>query len=380
MYVHGEIPARSIFHFCHVLCAVANPIKCIGSVFSVELGTPPQPISVLPATSQQAIWAVIAIKGCAAQPFTIAECNSLRGGVYNTNRSRTYSEFTSDGAPKVDYLPFQPEAPLGGNYTVGQEAECLAGTDTVILGYPGGGDAILTTELILQYVATLPYIGVLGLSPEGIGDATVANVQETVLGELYSRGLVSSLFFAYNAGSLHANALGSLTFGGYDANRGNKDNVLTVPFNPGNGNRNLEVQVNGIVITTPTGNDTITVPASTIAYIDSLVPELWLPVQTCESVAKALGLTWDDTWNYYFVNDTLYDSLSQADPSFTFTLISPSGSPGEIEITLPYGSFDLNLSFPLAGINDNSTRRYFPLRQATEDVQIILGRTFLQDA
>ena len=49
-----------------------------------------------------------------------------------------------------------------------------------------------------------------------------------------------------------------------------------------------------------------------------------------------------------------------------------------VNITLPYASFDLQLTQFYPGINQ--TTQYFPLRRAANDTQHTLGRTFLQES
>ena len=69
--------------------------------------------------------------------------------------------------------------------------------------------------------------------------------------------------------------------------------------------------------------------------------------------------------------------------TFTFQIADLPGSSKSVNITLPYGAFDLlltygypnlNVSFNSAGIN------YFPLRRATNKAQYTLGRAFLQES
>ena len=69
-------------------------------------------------------------------------------------------------------------------------------------------------------------------------------------------------------------------------------------------------------------------------------------------------------------------ALMAQNASVTFTLGNRKSGGPTINITLPYASFDLVASFP---VYPNSTR-YFPLKQAANDSQYALGRTFLQEA
>ena len=111
------------------------------------------------------------------------------------------------------------------------------------------------------------------------------------------------------------------------------------------------------------------------AFIDSTVPQLWLPDKVCTAFEKAFGLQYNSTVNRYLVNDTLHDQLSQQNASVAFTLGTSISGGATVKIVLPYDAFDLSLGPPII---DNSTK-YFPLRRANES-QITLGRTFLQES
>ena len=81
----------------------------------------------------------------------------------------------------------------------------------------------------------------------------------------------------------------------------------------------------------------------------------------------------------YFVDDTLHQSLVAMNPNFTFQIgNSQTGGP-TVDIVLPYASFDLLASFPIAPDPQNPIR-YFPLARAANASQHTLGRTFLQEA
>jgi hypothetical protein len=114
-----------------------------------------------------------------------------------------------------------------------------------------------------------------------------------------------------------------------------------------------------------------------VAYfnIDSTVPHLWLPRSTCDKLESLFGLQYDNATDLYLVNSTIHQRLLDANPTFTFGL-GNSDPTERVSISLPYGAFDLQASYP---IYDNSTS-YFPIRRAANESQYILGRTFLQEA
>ena len=124
------------------------------------------------------------------------------------------------------------------------------------------------------------------------------------------------------------------------------------------------------------GNSTTTLSFTKIAaLINSTVPYLFLPLTVCQKFEDAFGITWNDTVQGYFVNETLPTQLQHQNVNVTFTL-SNSTAGATVDITLPYAAFDLVVTYPLA-VNPTP---YFPLMRATNESQYTLGRTFLQEA
>ena len=113
------------------------------------------------------------------------------------------------------------------------------------------------------------------------------------------------------------------------------------------------------------------------AYIDSTIPYLYLPLESCILFEKAFGITWNESVLAYLVNDSLRSTLLTENPSITFTLSnSTSESSPTIDIELPYAAFDLIAERPLM----KRATHYFPLMRAANESQYTLGRTFLQEA
>lgn len=110
--------------------------------------------------------------------------------------------------------------------------------------------------------------------------------------------------------------------------------------------------------------------------IDSSVPDIWLPMSACQVFEQAFGLTYDPLTDLYLVNDSIHKQLQQKEPTVTFELGVMESEGPSVNITLPYGAFDLQASSP---IYPNATN-YFPLRRATNETQQTLGRAFLQEA
>jgi hypothetical protein len=183
--------------------------------------------------------------------------------------------------------------------------------------------------------------------------------------------------------------LNSLTLGGYDANRFVPHNV-SFTLNP---SKEPQAFVNSIsVVSAGTSNNWTTAVSlletadDVSAIIDSSTPFLWLPVTACDRFAEALGLTYNSTLNLYTfdANPSQHDVLVNSQLSFNFILSDFSSATEMVNIILPYAAFDLELIYP-AIPNTNygdpdSSKYYFPLRQASNAAQYTIGRAFLQEA
>jgi hypothetical protein len=139
--------------------------------------------------------------------------------------------------------------------------------------------------------------------------------------------------------------------------------------------RDLVVFLHSILSKDSTGLTESLLPYPILIFIDSTVPYLYLPLETCQKFEQSFGLIWDQSMGMYTVDEKLHESLKTSNPSFTFTIGDSEGGP-MVDIVLPYASFDLRASYPLV---PNDTR-YFPLLRAENDTQYTLGRAFLQEA
>src|SRR6266480_1410924 len=60
------------------------------------------------------------------------------------------------------------------------------------------------------------------------------------------------------------------------------------------------------ITTNSTGSESSLLFNPIYAYIDSLVPYMWLPLDTCIAFGKAFNLTWNSTLQLYLVDDSLH--------------------------------------------------------------------------
>lgn len=328
------------------------------STFTISIGTPPQDIRLLPGTSINTVWPVL-VEGCEDEGIT--DCSDKRGNTFNSSKSSTWEEIG------LFQLPIPEEAALGysGNSSFGN--------DKATFGLPGSALPVVDNQTIEGIATTDFFLGVLGLSVNSINITQFGNSNRSFLTSLKDQGSIPSISWGYTAGSFHHQppVFGSLTIGGYDQSRF-EPNDVSIPFNNDIGLEYL-AGLQGIVHDV---SGSVLLSDGIYAYIDSTVPDLWLPASVCQAFATQYGLNYNATVNRYYVNETSHEVLTQADSTVTFT-IGPKASGGpSVNLTLHYNSFDLvdKTSDP----NGNGSY-YFPLRQAANATQYTLGRAFLQE-
>ncbi|MCJ1397229.1 hypothetical protein MMC11_000421 [Xylographa trunciseda] len=113
-----------------------------------------------------------------------------------------------------------------------------------------------------------------------------------------------------------------------------------------------------------------------LAYVDSTIPEIWLPESACAAFEDAFGLVYDPVNKLYPINSTWHSTLQSRNPNVTFTIGNEATGGATVDIVLPYAAFDLQASWPKY---PNNTL-YFPLQRAANETQFTLGRTLLQEA
>jgi hypothetical protein len=148
--------------------------------------------------------------------------------------------------------------------------------------------------------------------------------------------------------------------------------------------RDLIVQVKSITAQRSSDTRTATLLNDTIfPFLDAGTPHIWLPTEACQAFESALGLQYSEEENIYRVDETTHSSLLAQNYTFNFELTSNRSEP--LNISLPYSSFDLEVTSIYTHVNAttgelNQLGRYFPLRRAANDSQYTIGRAFLQEA
>lgn len=331
------------------------------SSFPLQLGggtVQKQNVRVMPSTAAYNTW-VINDQGC--PPYYVEDCANNRGFIYNQNDSVTY-------IPESIY-----DMEIETNLGLGTKGN--GGYEDITLGWQGSGGPELDHMPLFDIADSNYWIGVFGLNPLPTNFSTLNRPQPSFMQTLYNQNKIPSRSYGYTAGNQYRfnKVFGSLTLGGYDENRFEPTNT-SFGFYP---DISRDLLVNLKSITTDKGSPSDLLPDGQISiYLDSTTPNIWLPESACEAFENAFDLTYDNLTSRYLVNDTLHETLTELDPSVTFTLVNSAGD--EVEITLPYGAFDLTASFPI--VPNGTTEHYFPLQRAANDTQYTLGRTFFQEA
>ena len=134
-------------------------------------------------------------------------------------------------------------------------------------------------------------------------------------------------------------------------------------------------------VTSTNTNQSITQQATllstpVLAFVDSTLPYIYLPIEVCKKFESTLGLLWNEIDGMYWIDDALHQSLSSSNITFTFTIGDTIAEGPTVQIVLPYKSFDLEVKDPF----ETQTMRYIPLQKAANESQYTLGRAFLQEA
>ena len=337
------------------------------SLFPLRIGTPPQTVNVLVSTaSSQTL--VVDPQGCV--PSDPANCSTLRGGFFDPNVSSTWTR-NGDASGGLFSIPLE--------WDLNVTSKGSYGYDTVILGGTGSGGPSLDQQVVAAVADKGYYIGHFGLNPpSSVLPSTTAQIP-SYISKLNESNLIPSLSWSYTAGAQYrpGPAYGSLVLGGYDSSRF-VPNDVSFPFNT-TASKDLMVNIGVITLISP--DDTIatltTDNESIPAFIDSTTPYIILPPNLCAQFEESFGITWNEGVQAYLVNDTLHSDLKSQNTSVIFTLgNAPTAPESGFNVTLPYDAFDLIAGPPLL----NNASRYFPLMRASNDSEITLGRTFLQEA
>lgn len=258
---------------------------------------------------------------------------------------------------------------------IGLDGQGLYGWDTINLGWQGDGLPTLKNQSIAGMVTPSFWMGSLALNPRPINFTNFNEPIPSLMQNLRNKTdkPIPSLSWSYTAGvyNLAPKIFGSLILGGYDSTRF-VPNSVTFPFGK---DISYDFQVAIQSISTDLDDATL-LDQGIIAYISTMVADIWLPESVCKKFEDAFGLTWDPTTELYLLNNSLHQNLLEKNPSVNFR-VGPETSGAAVPINMPYHNFYHTATKELT---NSSSKMYFPLKRAANDTQYVLGRTFLQSA
>lgn len=260
---------------------------------------------------------------------------------------------------------------------VGIEGDGLYGFDDVSLGWTGDGLPTIKNQSIAGTITSTLPIGSLGINSRPVNFTDYNSPIPSLLQTLRNQSTpIPSLSWSYTAGAynLSPKVFGSLVLGGFDSTRF-EPNDLTFPFGA-DLSLDLQVALQRISINGTGGKD---MSPSLITYVSTLVPDIWLPKDVCNSFAQAYGLSHNATTDDYYINNTMHELNLSRQPLARFE-VGPDTSGPSILIRLPYWNFYLAAQTENSGSAKTEQVFRFPIRTAANDSQYVLGRAFLQSA
>jgi hypothetical protein len=172
--------------------------------------------------------------------------------------------------------------------------------------------------------------------------------------------------------------VGSLVLGGYDRSRAGAGVSISMP---GTANSTLVVGVQSMTITSSpsAGGNVYSTTSSSLGFfavVDSASPYLWMPRVVCDAFEALFMLTYDSASGHYLVNSTAREHNRKQNAVVSIQIGDDVRTGTDsVSIELPYDAFDLEGTYPMF----QNTTRYFPIRRATDGVNVI-GRVFMQEA
>lgn len=155
------------------------------SSFALQVGNPPQVARVLVSTAGHAPWV---ISNLACSPDLSPSCSEFRGGVFNSDDSRTWNQ--------LGYFALDIETNLSppDNATYGFETVALGLTNVT-------GGPVLENQVVAALSGTQYALGTVGLNQEPTNLSVFTDPHPSFLTTLYSKKLIPSLSWSYTAGA-----------------------------------------------------------------------------------------------------------------------------------------------------------------------------------
>lgn len=167
---------------------------------------------------------------------------------------------------------------------------------------------------------------------------------------------------------------GSLVLGGYDLNC-ILGKLATFAFRRNSNALFVTVSAIAIDYQPGSGKSQAATTKSFEAILDSTLPYLFLPRETCDELEKMLNLRYDDATNLYLLSPKNLTINKAAIENLRFQINGDTEGNG-IVISFPYLAFESNASWTWGWDGDQPI---FPLRR-TNSTTAVLGRVFFQEA
>ncbi|RDW65184.1 hypothetical protein BP5796_09876 [Coleophoma crateriformis] len=321
------------------------------STFVITVGTPAQVFHVLITTAGQETWVPVP-EGCLSTDPS--DCGALHCGEqvgalpFDNVPSNGFDVNASSTWEAINLYELGLDSDL--NYTGNGEY----GFNTVGMQVPNSGGLNLTHQVVAG-IATKDFnLGMFPLGPKPTNFTNFDNPQPSYLWTLKNQSYIPSLSWGYTAGAKYRlkQVPGSLTLGGYDSSRFTPNN-MTFSFSSDD-SKPLTLGLQAITATNTFQGVVSLLPSGILTFIDSTVPEIWLPTSACTIFETVFGLEYDAHTDRYLVNDTVHANLTSLNPVVTFKLGNSADDTG-------------------AGQSIEISRAY-------NESQDTLGRTFLQEA
>ena len=372
----------------------------------ISVGDDAQPLNLYPGGA----WAttlpsshVYTVDGFSADGFVVAPPGGA--GVYNANLTNP----KPDGSTTEDNGIFSqqysgPVIPIdgswGGEDAIGLKGAAIGVTDSIQLpqGFQNTNTPSVSISAVYSANYTLPN-GV--VVPENVGLFSLGQATDQhwgqVNGTMISRWLAATQQTPSNSWGLHIGSAtmeipGSLVFGGYDEARviGDVGSYSSLGING-----DLIVSLVDIGIGVASGgspfpfnnlagmlrDDASNATGQVQVRINPTVPQLYLPGNTCATIAKHLPVSLDASTGFYFwnTNDPLYKKITTS-PAYLQFIFQRVGAETDLAIKVPFSLLDLALTSPIV----NDPTKYFPCKTTAantdEQTNLNLGRAFLQAA
>ncbi|KAL7927111.1 aspartic peptidase domain-containing protein [Trichoderma austrokoningii] len=331
-----------------------------GYFLNVEVGTPPQNITLQLDTGSSDVWVPSSNADICTQ---VTQRNpGCTFGSFNSDKSTSFSDvgqgefditYVDNSFSKGDY--FQDDFHIGGvtvsNLTMGLGLDSSIANGLIGVGYINDEASLSTIR------STYPNLPVV----------------------LQQEKLVNTVGYSLWLNDLDAST-GSILFGGIDTEKyvGDLTKINIVRASGSNVFTEFAVEIFEVQATSPSGTDTLSTNVdSLVAVLDSGTTLTYLPQDMAEQAWKEVGASFNEEFGLAIVPC----SIRNANGHFSFTFAGPDGP--KINVTMAELALDLFSGGPQpkfsSGPNQGQSVCEFGIQNTTSS-PFLLGDTFLRSA